>query len=126
MLSEKDLMIDDWVMYDPNVFIEDEYVPAKECYPTKIETGEDIDSAVEGCYYPIPITPEILEKNGFEYMCDEYGCWLLGKIELREREPYNGLFEVEINIAKETTYIHYVHELQHALRLCVINKTFEL
>ena len=45
-------------------------------------------------YSGIPLAPEILEKNGFEYMCDEYGCWLLGKIELREREPYNGLFEV--------------------------------
>lgn len=75
---------------------------------------------------PIPLTAEILEKNGFEYMYDEYGCWLFGKIELRERESYNGLFEVEINIAKETIYIHYVHELQHALRLCRINKNIEL
>ena len=67
---------------------------------------------------PIPLSAEILEKIGFEYINDEYGCWLLGKIELREREPYNGLFEVEINIAKETIYIHYVHELQHVLKLC--------
>lgn len=77
-------------------------------------------------YSGIPLTAEILEKNGFEYMCDEYGCWLLGKIELREREPYNDLFEVEINIAKETIYIHYVHELQHALRLCEIKKEIVL
>lgn len=71
---------------------------------------------------PIPLSAEILEKNGFEYINDEYGCWLLGKIELREREPYNGFFEVEINIAKETTYIHYLHELQHVLKLCKSQK----
>jgi hypothetical protein len=51
-------------------------------------------------------------------MNDEYGCWLFGNIELVEREPYNGLFEVEINIGEETTYIHYVHELQHILKSC--------
>ena len=75
---------------------------------------------------PIPLSAEILEKNGFEYINDEYGCWLLGKIELREREPYNGLFEVEINIAKETIYIHYLHELQHALKLCKSQKKIVL
>ena len=26
---------------------------------------------------PIPLSAEILEKNGFEYINDEYGCWLL-------------------------------------------------
>ena len=29
MLTEKELMIGDWVMYNPNVFIEDEYESTK-------------------------------------------------------------------------------------------------
>lgn len=82
-----------------------------------IETTHNQSSNIE-IIRAIPLSVEILEKIGFEYINDEYGCWLLGKIELREREPYNGLFEVEINIAKETIYIHYVHELQHVLKLC--------
>ena len=39
MLTRKELMLGDWVMYNPNVFIEDEYEPAKDSYPTKIESG---------------------------------------------------------------------------------------
>ena len=46
MLTRKELMLGDWVMYNPNVFIEDEYEPAKDSYPTKIESGEDIDLAI--------------------------------------------------------------------------------
>lgn len=53
-------------MYNPNVFIEDEYEPSKEWFPTRINNGEDIDLAIEGCYMPIPITMQILEKNGFK------------------------------------------------------------
>lgn len=71
---------------------------------------------------PIPLTPEILENNGFEYINDEYGCWLMSKIELRERVPHNCLFEVEIRISEKTIFLHYVHELQHILRLCMIEK----
>lgn len=131
MLSEKDLMIDDWVMYDPNVFIEDEYVPAKECYPTKIETGEDIDSAVEGCYYPIPITPEILEKNGFVKVENTQASAIMYSFK-------DTLFRIKVYDFSQVTidsyytggscdvFISSVHELQHALRLCGISKEIEL
>ena len=64
-LTEKDLMIGDWVMYDPNVFIEDEYEPHKEPYPSQIQSAEEIADAVNECYSPLPLTAEILEKNGF-------------------------------------------------------------
>lgn len=115
-----ELQIGDWV-YDGNSTAQ---VTGIICDGI-IETTHSQSSNVE-LIQPIPLTVEILEKNGFEYINDEYGCWLLGKIELREREPYNGLFEVEINIAKETIYIHYVHKLQHALRLCGIQKEIVL
>ena len=63
MLTEKELMIGDWVMYNPNVFIEDEYEPYQEWYPMKITSGEGIELAIEGCYAPIPLTTDILVKN---------------------------------------------------------------
>lgn len=116
----EELMVGDW-LYDGNSIAQ---VTGITCDGI-IETTHNQSSNIE-LIRPIPLTIEILEKNGFEYICDEYGCWLLGKIELREREPYNGLFEVEINIAKETTYIHYVHELQHLLKLCGIQKKIVL
>lgn len=107
----------------------------KNCFGKNERVGQILEDSVMLAYNdmysfdeiePIPLTAEILEKNGFEYINDEYGCWILGKLELREREPYNGLFEVEICISKETVYLHYVHELQHALRLCKIDKSIEL
>ena len=88
-LTAQDLQIGDWVMYNPNVFIEDEYVPTQEQYPTQIKNGEDIDLAIEGCYTPIPITPEILENNEFEYQegwestfieKDAVPCWSLSAL----------------------------------------------
>jgi len=120
MLTEKELMFGDWVMYNPNVFIEDEYEPAKDWFPTWINSGEQIELAIEGCYAPIPITTEILEKNGFEY--DQY-CynWIYDKFTINvghlivDEEVSDYLFIV---VAGTSVKLTYVHELQHALRLC--------
>lgn len=72
---------------------------------------------------PIPLSAEILEKNGFEkyYMyhtlhdkqvrIEHY--WHERRLEI---QPYDG--EPWIKLAP----IYYVHELQHALRLCGLNK----
>lgn len=83
---------------------------------------------------PIPITPEILEKNGFvgaidgdnpvrtEYVfnpvnivgfadCDFYHC------RIWTTEGWGGIL---------FSKIHYVHELQHALRLAGVEKEIEL
>lgn len=72
---------------------------------------------------PIPLTPEILEKNGFELQRDksELGTldtyWLgseLGTFCIHKLNNGNYQF----GLAK----IRSVNELQHALRLCGINK----
>lgn len=124
-MEEKDLMIGDWVMYNPNVFIEDEYETAKEWFPTQINNGEDIDLAIEGCYAPIPLTPEILEKNGFtkDLDLDNVHYWFTLIDEhirfsiLHVRNVFQWLGPLDFK---------YVHELQHALRLCGIKKEIEL
>ena len=117
MSKAEELMQFDWVC------LENDPTPRQVDWIRSGEVGLYWNKIVTPPYIkPIPLTPEILEKSGFEYINDEYGCWLLGKIELREREPYNGLFEVEISISGETVFLHYVHELQHALRLCGITR----
>ena len=136
MLCEKDLMIGDWVMYDPNVFIEDEYIPTKECYPTKIESGEDIDSAVEGCYYPIPLTTDILEKNGFTeikgayptFKIDIYGYLIKVTFPKENKETNNGnpFLVIDSRPSYYSSECLYVHELQHVLKLLGIKKEIEL
>lgn len=81
---------------------------------------------------PIPITPEILEKNGFvrseksskkPYQirnCSTYISVISGRVNARlirgNGEPMNA---VQVNC-------RYVHELQHALRLCGIEKEIVL
>lgn len=81
---------------------------------------------------PIPLTPEILKKNGFGYVeGDEYSTYHPTHFYLGESQfcksmdlhigTYNkGIFWV--NIRQNAIYgIRYVHELQHALRMCGYN-----
>ena len=81
-------------------------------------------------YEPIPITPEILEKNGFRKN-GEYNEWNIG--EWNER-PFIGIsldrqsmrvkyFGSDIFIENKVVF---VHQLQHALRLAGVEKEIEL
>ena len=81
---------------------------------------------------PIPLTAEILEKNGF--IKQAYDGWLIsvdngrGQIEYR-KDYFNGLLRIDYNkkpFSKLMIKVKYVHELQHALRLCNIEKDIEI
>ena len=76
---------------------------------------------------PIPLTPEILEKNGFVFDCD---FWTIANprynnvrmvrycsIDEDVTDAFLGHWAFDENYA-----IDYVHELQHALRLCGLNE----
>lgn len=91
-----------------------------------------------GLLQPIPLTPKILEKNGFvkynevsdtpPYDKDEegnmyysykgehkfWGWWQPNNVYLI---PVNAMVDLEIK---------FVHQLQHAMRLCGINKEIEI
>lgn len=79
---------------------------------------------------PIPLTPEILERNWSKKT--KYGCYIIGRT---DEDFYFGCFRgaaLQIGIdtgAYETPIfatIHYVHELQHVLKLCGIEKEIVL
>lgn len=84
---------------------------------------------------PIPLTAEILEKNGFEnigddtYQLEEKPCWFWVDF---FRHTYGceydtSTYEYEDDEHRLKLYgIPSVHELQHALRLCGIEKEIEL
>ena len=82
---------------------------------------------------PIPLTPEILEKNGFEKnkFVKSFSEYVLKK---GESEIIVARGEIEEMWIRRTLaerayclpYPKYVHELQHALRLCGIEKEIEL
>ena len=79
------------------------------------------------CEYldPIPLTPEILEKNGFRKLVT-YGTekWIYGDIRMNIYSS-NGCWRFCADTKRNENsviYIHFIHELQHALRLCKIDK----
>lgn len=125
-MEANELMIGDWVMYNPNVFSEDEHETAKQWILTRIYSGEDIDLAMEGFYAPIPLTPEILERNGLKLSStgshfNEDKDYLL-EISFYENEIFWTINLNEYDILK----LKYVHELQHAIKLCRIDKEIVL
>lgn len=81
----------------------------------------DIDQEIVG----IPITKEILEKNGFE------NYKTIGSLSYYKNKDNNLKFEfygktLEDYAGNRIIELGYVHELQHALKLCGIDKTIEL
>ena len=86
--------------------------------------------AIEGCYAPIPLTTDILEKNGFEsqhnvgyvleYYDDNTIIVDLWNHTLKILINYKVVFE------KEYFDIIPLHEFQHALKLCGIKKEIEI
>lgn len=76
---------------------------------------------------PIPLTPEILEKNGFELKKDGW-LWDFGNgyVFVGFCPIDGGVQHVEVCTYEQDTTdfrsIRYVHELQHALRLCKVEK----
>lgn len=91
----------------------------------------------EMAFGPIPITAEILEKN-FLVQRGEWTQELYffsnNYIEIFIRAYADGIWGVVINDVEMSglpslrmcVYISYVHQLQHALRLCNINKEIEI
>lgn len=101
-MKAEDLMIDDWVVVGSGE-------------PFKIGTI-DPDFLFWDEVQPIPLTPEILEKNGFI----KHSKW-------DEWVHYTNLIFIDFTLLVDEDGFHldipnarinYVHELQHALRLC--------
>ena len=130
MKAEK-LMIGDWLFYKGqfNAF------PFKVEQITKRKVGYHAEPNESRMHYiilsecePVPITPEFLERNGFRKVQDLYYMKSENKI-----FPYP--FFIEYNPNNNCLFVNdgmipmpitYVHQLQHVLRLCDIEKEVEL
>lgn len=75
----------------------------------------------------IPVTVEILEKNGWRSKLDGTGEFYLMKPLVGDAIVTKTITGFQMNHGPFSGLsIHYVHELQHALRLCGIEKTIEV
>lgn len=128
----KELMIADWV----NIMI-DEYdnpVQIKEIGQFWVKVTQDDNHYGIILVQPILLTPEILEKNGFRKSVSPPGihakCY---EIEDKDKKycltiaNYNRYKRLLLNVDSEDSECFnikcdYVHQLQHALRLCGIEK----
>lgn len=114
-------MVGDWVLYGE-----------KPVRILQLSEGKDYKEI-----RPIPITPEILEKNGFKewehgYMWKErigIGGQTVSASSPIEIIVYEGGHSFVSNPHDGKEYqgsIDYIHELQHALRLCGIKKEIKI
>lgn len=77
---------------------------------------------------PIPLTEEILAKNGWDFSKKKYGIYCKeDKFHDAELSRDDNGFYWSINTDEyEILRVDYVHQLQHLLRLCGIDKEIEL
>ena len=121
-----DLMVGDWVKYKDRTVVQ----IARVGDVSPMDAPIYCHTQMEGYFpcqlddiSPIPLTAEILEKNGFKYNdipivlgWEQYGLTL-----------YRGGDGFLINCGQNVALIiNYVHELQHALRLCGEDKEIVL
>lgn len=125
-MKSKELMLEDLMQVNGEVFkvISISYFDIGISDNKKDFYHEHIDNLE-----PIPLTSEILEKNEFYYE-NNVGYVL----EYYNYEIIYDMWENELRILKDREQIlkiktfdkMCVHELQHALRLCGINKEIEI
>ena len=135
-MKATELMIGDWVFIN-NILHK---IQATDGIDAEIQADDELYYIGEDRYHSedkvegIPITSEILEKNGFEMF--KYDGWVhYYRIFGNSALPFvihsmigGEMLSQEIDLFSTSTDtncgidINYVHELQHALRLCSLNK----
>ena len=136
-MKKEELMIGDWVALDMNWAEDDPMYSRLDYQPYQIKCGEDFDLAEEtncigdaDAYQPILINDDILSLNGWERT---------GGASHRIYGDYNAVIfhwnenrkEIIIDKNGERHYmlkldLLYVHELQHALRICGIDTEIKI
>lgn len=134
-IRANELMVGDWVYvkhYDGSV----EPIKILNVYGNEVNCKTerncfDIDEIVSGTYmidlYPIPLTADIFEKYGFHESILRDDRWIyqdIASTKVNDSYILSSLYDdFMIGIRP---HICAVHELQHALRLCGIEKEIEL
>lgn len=131
-MKANELMIGDWVQgFVPDTYSRVEAIPGENRLGV-ISSGGHYIASVADDFQPIPLTPEILEKNGWKHKY--YGIYRQTIGETITIDIYPEGCSVEDERGSQCRYRlrhhlpgpKFVHELQHALRLCGIEKEIKL
>lgn len=128
-LKINDLSVGDWVQDANGIYAQ---ILGIENWSDGYMLNARINGVNVGCVpassaHPIPLTPEILEKNRFEIYDDTarlkldrpHALWLF-----KEKERWD--FHLPMGGQHINLQIEHVHQLQHALRLAGVGKEIEL
>jgi hypothetical protein len=128
ILDISELMLEDWVKILNN---KGEWIDNCKVDLNLLFSAENCISFFE----PIPLTPEILEKNGFEsiitvfngltyqYASKNEECRV--RVFINDKNIATGI-EIDSKVCWLNCDCSFVHELQHALRLCDVGKEIVL
>ena len=125
-MKKEDLMIGDWVKIQTCEDDEPMYSQVEQLWECEIDA--DFQTDYENIH-PIELTKEILYKNGF----DGDGClWInVGNEKTLEYYPFEHRLILWYGKGKNQEILFkcqcfYVHEFQHALKMCGIKKEIVL
>jgi hypothetical protein len=114
-----DLMVGDLVLHDGKVIRVDAVHKRKIGYH---KTKDKLTWLFSGQFEPVPLTPEILEKNGF-YRREIPTRDEIGHYYHRTTDPCSIFVRMSFGDGRDFgNEIRYVHDLQHLLKLCGIDK----
>ena len=125
-MDTKELQIGDWVLYTE--FGKNEFHRVEIVEPTRVWLNGCKTYVPDEFIEPIPLTPEILEKNWFKkyakkcfHLNIEEGVYV--NIDFTAKEPFVSLHNKSYYSCPVCLY---VHQLQHAFRSCRISKDIVL
>lgn len=133
-MKAEELMIGDLVYYSySNPFVtkvidvcshgEEHFIRCKRDEKDNLYKQDQLEDFHVGILRPIPLTKEILEKNGFKE--HRYYGYFIGQSNsgyyIYFDNNYLSIHQSGYDII-EFAWCEYVHELQHALKLCGIKK----
>ena len=129
MIKISDLSVGDWVrweVYDKTYDMQVSGVTDRRIYG--LHDGIEYSMLLTQIR-SIPITAEILEKNGFERSTSQFIVYHTDKVWISYDKP-SETWSVTMYINDFTSNLHanilHVHQLQHALRLAGVDKEINL
>lgn len=137
-IKVEDLGIGDWVKMEDEHYQIYHLTLAGDVYghrKVNITSSEEVFDGSIADVCPIPITAEILEKNGWSEFSDYHNSWKLDIASDKRvwmfKNSHDWTFQVMSwglghNHSVAKAYIKDIHELQHALRLAKVGKEIVL
>ncbi|MBR1809620.1 MAG: hypothetical protein IJ776_09585 [Paludibacteraceae bacterium] len=124
-MKANELMLEDWVLYEntPKRILE---IREEECLISISPNAYRLVHIDE--LFPIAITPEILNKNGFVFHDFVFGdYWECYGLHIYGGNYADGHSNWNINCGTNVSMnVTYIHQLQHAFKLCGIEDEIQL